>query len=287
VSNAFSGKTALIIGGGLNIGKRIAQEWAARGARVAVADINGDAAQSTAQMLQQGGAQSVGLQCDVMDDASVLATIDAAEEALGPLDIHMNNAGIISGGDPQHIPIEEWQRMFEVNIFGMVRANNVIVPRMMDRGQGHIINTASFAGLYPFAASRIHYGASKAAVVSMSQNLALYLRQFDIKVSCLCPGPVMTNSTTGPGMRDFGGEYVMRAPGSHMWVKSQQEAAKVLSDGMEAGKIVIPTHDELWAILPEYAADPDAFIARKHDEYLAGDTGKPSITQEVIDSIKD
>ncbi|WP_340588989.1 SDR family oxidoreductase [Erythrobacter alti] len=285
MGSTFAGSSALIIGGGQNIGKRIAQEWAARGARVAVADVDGEAAQATAEELRKTGAQSVGLRCDVMDDGSVLETIDAAEKELGPLDIHMNNAGIISGGDPQHIPIEEWQRMFEVNIFGMVRANNVIVPRMIERGAGHIVNTASFAGLYPFAASRIHYGASKAAVVSMSQNLALYLMQFGIKVSCLCPGPVMTNSTSGPGMRDYGGEYVMRAPGSNLWVKSQQEAATLLSDGMEEGKIIIPTHEELWPTLVDYAAGPDDFIAGKHEEFLAGDTGKPSITQEVIDSI--
>lgn len=287
VGETFSGKAALIIGGGQNIGKRIAQEWAARGARVAIADVDEDAARTTAEGLRKAGAQSVGLHCNVMDEASVLDAINAAEEALGPLDIHMNNAGIISGGDPEHIPVDEWQRMFEVNIFGMVRANNVIVPRMIERGSGHIVNTASFAGLYPFAASRIHYAASKAAVVSMSQNLALHLMQFGIKVSCLCPGPVMTNSTSGPGMREFGGDYIMRAPGSHLWVKSQQETARLLCDGMEADRIIIPTHDELWETLVDYAASPDAFIATKHEEFLSGDTGKPSITQEVIDSIRD
>ncbi|AMO70533.1 SDR family NAD(P)-dependent oxidoreductase [Sphingorhabdus sp. M41] len=285
MSQTFQGKNALIIGAGQNIGRRIAQEWARRGARVAVADIGKDAAEETAAILRSMGTETVALHCDVLDEGSVLATIDAAESALGPLDIHMNNAGILSGGNPEDIPLSAWQQMFDVNLFGMVRANNIIVPRMIERGAGHIVNTASFAGLYPFAASRVHYAASKAAVLSMSENLALYLMQFGIKVSCLCPGPVMTSSTQG--MKHFSDDYVMRAPGSHLFVKTQQETATILSDAMEQGKVVIPTHDELWATLEEAAKDPDAFIKKKHEEFLAGDPGKPGITQDVIDSINE
>lgn len=283
--STFAGKTALIIGAGQNIGRRIAQEWARRGARVAVADISLEGAEETAAILRQSGTETIALACNVTDDASVLATIDATEAALGPLDIHMNNAGILSGGNPEDIPLAEWQRMFDVNLFGMVRANNIVVPRMIARGRGHIVNTASFAGLYPFAASRVHYAASKAAVLSMSENLALYLMQFGIGVSVLCPGPVMT--TSPDAMKHFSENYTMRAPGSHLFVMSQQETARVLSDGMEAGRIVIPTHEEGWASLKEHAANPDAFIAKKHAEYLAGDPGKPGITQDVIDSIRD
>ena len=283
--STFSGKTALIIGAGQNIGRRVAQEWARRGSRVAVADIDQAGAEETAEILRKAGAESVGLHCNVTDDASVLACIDAAEAALGPLDIHMNNAGILSGGNPEDIPITEWQRMFDVNLFGMVRANNVVVPRMMARGSGHIVNTASFAGFYPFAASRVHYAACKAGVLSMSENLALYLMPLGVKVSCLIPGPVMTTSIAG--MKEFSENYTMRAPGSHLWVKSQQETARILSDGMEAGRILIPTHDEGWETILERAADPDAFLARKNAEYLSGDPGKPGITQDVIDSIRD
>jgi len=283
--STFAGKTALIIGAGQNIGRRIAQEWARRGAAVAVADISLEGAEATVEELRAAGTRSVGLHCDVTSDESVQQTIAAAEEALGPIDIHMNNAGILSGGNPEDIPLSEWQRMFDVNLFGMVRANAVIVPRMIARGSGHIVNTASFAGLYPFACSRVHYAAAKAAVVSMSENLALYLMPLGIRVSCLCPGPVMT--TSPDAMKHFSENYTMRAPGSHLFVKSQQETARILSDGMEAGRIIIPTHDEVWDTLKERAADPDAFIAAKNGEYLAGDPGKPGITQDVIDSIRE
>lgn len=281
----FAGKTALIIGGGQNIGRRVAQEWARRGARVAVADLAGDAAKQTAADLRAAGAEAIGLACNVTDEGSVLAAIDAAEAALGPIDIHMNNAGLLSGGNPEDIPLGEWQRMFDVNVFGMVRANAVVVPRMIARGSGHIVQTASFAGLYPFAASRVHYAASKAAVISYSENLALYLMPLGIKVTCLCPGPVMTTSANE--MRHFSQDYTMRAPGSHLTVMSQQDTARVLSDAILADRIVVPTHEEGWASLRDWAASPDAFIAARHAEYLAGDPGKPGITPEVIASLAD
>ena len=281
----FTGKAALVIGAGQNIGRRVAQEWARRGARLAVADIDEAGAQQTAAMLRDAGAEAHAIACNVADDASVLACIDAAEQALGPLEILMNNAGILSGGNPQDIPLGEWQRMFDINLFGMVRANNVIVPRMIERGTGHIVNTASFAGFYPFAASRVHYAAAKAGVISMSENLALYLMPLGVKVSCLIPGPVMTTSTAG--MKEFSENYVMRAPGSHLFVMSQQETARVLSDGMEAGKILIPTHEEGWDSYREHAADPDAFVAKKNAQSLAGDAGKPGITPEVIASLNE
>ena len=281
----FAARHALIIGAGQNIGRRVAQEFARRGARVSVADISHEGAEATAALIREAGGEAVGLACNVTDDASVLACIDAAEAALGPIDIHMNNAGILSGGNPEDIPMAEWQRMFDVNLFGMVRANNIIVPRMLARGSGHIVNTASFAGFYPFAASRVHYAACKAAVRSMSENLALYLMPLGVKVTCLLPGPVMT--TSPDAMKHFTESYTMRAPGSHLFVMSQQETARVLADGMEAGRILIPTHEEGWDSFREYAANPDAWIAKKNAEYLAGDPGKPGITQDVIDSIRE
>src|SRR3546814_15844585 len=115
------------------------------------------------------------------------------------------------------------------------------------------------------------------------QNLALHLMQSGVNVSCLCPGPVMT--TAPDAMKHFSENYTMRAPGSHLWVKSQQETAKILSDAIEQDRIIIPTHEEVWKTLPEVAAGPDAFIANKHAELPAGDNGKPAITQAVIDPI--
>ncbi len=276
----FAKSAAIVFGGGRNIGRAVVLEFARRGAQVAIADLDFAGAQETAHLVEAMGNKACALRCDVGSDASVLAVADEAERQLGPLDIVMNNAGILSGGNPEDIPVAAWQQMMDINFFGMVRSIEVFLPRMLSRGSGYIVNTASFAGLYPFASSRIHYAASKAAVVSMSENLALYLMPKGIRVSCLCPGPVMTTSVHG--MKHYSTDYVMRAPGSHLVLKSQEEAARILADGMRDGRIIIPTHDELWGTLRSHAASPDSFIRDKHAQFEAGDSGRPIVPEEFL-----
>lgn len=277
----FENKTAIIFGAGQNIGRAIALEFARRGARVALADLNAAGAQEAAQLIRDRGGQAIGLACNVTSSESLAAAAAEAEQALGQVDIVMNNAGILHNGWVEDIPLGEWQRMLDVNLMGMVRSLEVFLPQMIARGGGHIVNTASFAGLYPFAINRIPYAASKAAVVSMSQNLALHLEPKGIRVSCLCPGPVMTTSVDG--MKTFSGEMEMRGPGSHLKVRSQAETARILADGMEAGRILIPTHEELWDTLKEWAAGPDAYIRAKAAAFASGDIGKPSFDASALE----
>lgn len=272
-SFTFAGKGALIIGAGQNIGRAIALEWARRGSRVAVADIDRASADETAALIREGGGQAIGVTCDVTSEESVAAALAEAERFLGRIDVHMNNAGILHNGNPEDFPLAEWQRMFDVNFFGAVRANALVIPRMIAQGSGYIVNTGSFAGLYPFAASRVPYAASKAAVISMSENLALYLEPHGVRVSCLCPGPVMTSLATG--IRQFGTDVPMRGPGTELAIMSQEAVATLLADGMEAGRILIPTHAEGYATIARHAADPDGFVRGKIDEFARGITGRP------------
>lgn len=280
----FAGAHALVIGGGRNIGRAIVLELARRGSDVAVADLDEEGARETAEMVRALGRRSLALRCDVTSDESVAQTADAAEAALGPVNVVVNNAGILSGGNPEDIPVAAWQKMMDVNFFGMVRSNAVFLPRMLERGRGHIAFTASFAGLYPFATSRIHYSASKAAIIAMAQNLALYCMPKGLRVTCLCPGPVMTTSTHG--MTHYSENYTMRMPGAHLTLMSQEQCARVLADAMEAGRILVPTHDEAWQTLRELAASPDAFIARKNAEFESGNSGKPQVPAEFLDAAR-
>lgn len=277
---SFDGKRVLLIGGGQNIGRAVALEFARRGADIAVADRDEAGALETAAQVAALGRKSIGLACDVTDQGSLTRCAEAAEAALGEIDLLMNNAGILSGGNPEDIPFEAWRQMMDVNYFGMVRAIALFLPKMLARGSGHIVNTASFAGMYPFAASRIHYAASKAAVLSMSENLALYCLPKGIGVSVLCPGPVMTTSVQG--MKHWSADYAMRAPGSHLWVKSQAETARILADGIEAGRIVIPTDEAVWETLTARGPDYDAFIHTKLAEFAAGDSGKPQVPEAFL-----
>jgi NAD(P)-dependent dehydrogenase (short-subunit alcohol dehydrogenase family) len=269
----FENKGAFIIGAGRNIGRVIALEFARRGARVAVADIDRSGADETAQMITAAGGKATGIACDVMSEGAVRDAVNEAEHYLGNIDIHMNNAGIIHSGNPEDFPASEWERMFSVNFFGAVRANALVLPKMIARGEGYIVNTASFAGLFPYATNRIPYAASKAALISMSENLAVYLLPKGIRVSCLCPGPTMTTSTVG--MKPWSDNVIMRGPGSNLTVKSQEHAANVLADGMCAGRVIIPTHEEGWEIVRRRGASPENFIRQKMEEFARGDSGLP------------
>lgn len=270
---SFENKGVLLIGGGRNIGREIAQEFARRGARVAVADIDRAGADETARLIEAAGGRAIGIACNVGSDESIADTVAQAESFLGDIDVLMNNAGILHSGNPEDFPVAEWQRMFDVNFFGAVRANAVVLPKMIARGQGYIVNTASFAGLYPYATSRVPYAASKAALVSMSENLAIYLLPLGINVSCLCPGPTMTTSVQG--MKPWSDNVVMRGPGCFLEVKSQEEVAKILADGMCAGRVLIPTHEQGWDYIRQHGNAPDNFIHQKIGEFARGDSGRP------------
>lgn len=271
----FEGKTALVYGAAKGIGRAVAQEFARRGARLAIADIDAASAGETAAAIVAGGGEAVGLRCDVMADTSVLEAAVSAERALGDIDIVVNNVGAILSGNPEDIPIAEWERILSLNLLSVVRSNAVFLPRMIARGSGHIVNTASFAGLYPYAANRMPYVASKAGVIALSESLALYLLPQGIRVSCLCPGPVLTNVMDG--MKTWSRNVEMRGPGSHLALKTADEVAATLADGMAKGRILISSHEELWQTLQEHAADPDAFVRRKVEQFAAGDRGNPSV----------
>ena len=188
----FAGANALIYGGAKGIGRAVAMEWARRGARLAIADLAEDAARATADEINAAGGQAVALAANVLSEDSIAATASAAENAFGEIDIVMNNVGGMLNGHPEDIPFAEWHRIMDINYFAAVRGVKHFLPKFLARGSGHIVSTASFAGMFPYAASRVPYGAAKASIISMSQNLAVYCEPLGVRVSCLIPGPVMT-----------------------------------------------------------------------------------------------
>jgi NAD(P)-dependent dehydrogenase (short-subunit alcohol dehydrogenase family) len=275
----FAGANALIFGGAKGIGRCVAREWARRGASIAVADIDEAAARATAAEIGAEGGRAVGLAADVLSDGSVAAAAAAAEAALGDIDILMNNVGSMLNGHPEDIPMKEWQRIMEINYFAAVRGVQVFLPKFLARGSGHIVNTASFAGLYPYAASRVPYAAAKAAVIAMTQNLAVYLEPQGIRVSCLIPGPVMTGVMDT--MTSWTEDCPLRGPGKETKLMMPEEVACVLADGMRDGRIMIPSDDVGLDTVRRWAASPEAFIRSKIDEFAAGDRGNPVIPDEI------
>lgn len=270
----FENSRALIYGAAQGIGRAVALEFARRGAEVAIADINLEGAKETARLIETAGGKPAAIACDVTSRESVRDAAAEADRLLGDIDIVMNNVGVITNGNPEDIPVEEWRRIIDLNLFSVIYSNEVFIPKLLARGRGHIVNTASFAGLYPYAANRIPYVASKAAVVAMSEALALYLRPLGVRVSCLCPGPVATGVMNS--MKTWSENVAFRGPGSQYAVISAEQAAIILADGMRDGRVIIPTDEKVWADIQSRAASPDTFIQAKAEAFARGDLGKPS-----------
>jgi 3-oxoacyl-[acyl-carrier protein] reductase len=185
----LQGQVALITGGGRGIGRNIAVELAGAGMKVAVAARSNEEIEETAA--EVGG---LAIKCDVSDRDSVERMVGGAEEKLGPLDLLVSNAGIsVEEGAAWELDPEEWWRVFEVNVLGVYLCCRAVIPGMLDRGRGRIVNVASGAAYLPGSSSTA-YSASKAAVHRFSETLANQLRG-RIPVFSISPGLVKTRMT--------------------------------------------------------------------------------------------
>lgn len=275
----FTGRVALIFGAAKGIGRSVALEWARRGARLAIADIDRPAAVQTASDVEAAGGTAVAVFADVTREESVIAAAGEAEQKLGAIDILMSNVGVIVNGHPEDIPLGEWARIVDLNYWGTLRAIKHFLPHFIERRSGHIVTTASFAGLYPYALSRMPYANAKAAILSLSQSLALYLEPQGIRVSCLIPGPVMTRVMDS--MKTWTENCPVRGPGNELELKLPDEVAVTLSDAMHDGAIMIPSDPKAWDILRRWAESPDAFLRTKMAEFAAGNVGQPSVPDAI------
>jgi NAD(P)-dependent dehydrogenase (short-subunit alcohol dehydrogenase family) len=180
----FTGTTAIVTGAGSGIGAALSRALAAAGADVVHADVDGDAAARVA-----GGGHSA--QVDVTDAAAVQRLVDETVARTGRLDLMFNNAGIGAGGDAEDIPLEDWDSVIDVNIRGVVHGVAAAYPVMVRQRHGHIVNTASLAGLLP-AGLLVPYAMSKHAVVGLSTSLRVEAAPKGVRVSAVCPGVVET-----------------------------------------------------------------------------------------------
>lgn len=184
----LTGRCAVVTGGAVGIGRAICAALAARGARVAVADIDAAAAHRTAADLGPGHAA---VEIDVTRRASVEAGLAAAAEALGGFDLLCANAGVSTMNRAIDLTDAEWDHNFDVNARGVFLTNQIAARRFLDQGAGCIVNTASLAGKVG-APLLAHYSASKFAVVGWTQALARELAPAGIRVNAVCPGFVRT-----------------------------------------------------------------------------------------------
>ena len=165
VMKPLTNTVAVITGGASSIGRGTAQSLSRRGAAVVIADVNVDGARTVADEIATAGGQSAAMACDVTGDSAFDELRDFVIDRFGRVDIVMNNVGVLASGQPDHIPVHEWQRIIDVNLMSVVRSNTAFLPMLIEQGHGHVVNTASFAGLFTYSYDRLPYAATKAAIV--------------------------------------------------------------------------------------------------------------------------
>jgi len=190
----LAGKRAVITGGANGMGRIACERFAAEGAQVVVADLDGDAIAEVVAAITEAGGSAAGATVDVRVADQVEAMVATAVSEFGGLDIIYNNAGISPGDDdtPLTTSEETWELTFAVNVTGVFLCNKFAIAAMLESGGGSIINVASFVAHMGAATPQIAYTSSKGAVLSMTREIAaIYARQ-GIRANALCPGPVLT-----------------------------------------------------------------------------------------------
>lgn len=254
-----AGQVAVITGAANGIGKAVAAALIERGLRVALADIDADTLAATAAEL---GDPAIAVPTDVADLDQVRALADRTLAEFGRVDLVFNNAGMGAGGPAWDIAPADWNRVWAVNVGGVVNGIQVFTPHLIAAGRGHIVNTASLAGL-TVGAFNAPYGASKSAIISISESLRieLDLTAPDVGVTVICPGPVDTrmlrglvdavagSEETGPESEALPPEILaklapMREAVTEMAKEtlSVERAAEIILAAVEAGKLYETTH---------------------------------------------
>ena len=252
----LQGKVAVITGGASGIGKAVAAKAAAEGMKVVIGDIEEGALKEAERDLAADGTDVLAVVTDVSDAASVRALRDRALDRFGAVHLVHNNAGVGTGGPVWEVPEADWRWILGVNLWGVVHGIATFMPLLIEQGEGHVVNTASIAGLTtaPFLGP---YNATKQAVVAISETLYKDLQIAGIAgigVSVLCPGFVQTriaeSDRNRPGWapdRDVEGAPEMRAAIQAMvdgGIPTAAVADRVL-DAVRTDTFYILTHPEL------------------------------------------
>jgi NAD(P)-dependent dehydrogenase (short-subunit alcohol dehydrogenase family) len=236
MTERLAGRVAVVTGGGSGIGLATARRFAAEGARVVVADI--DEAAGAAAADEAGGTF---VAADVTDEEQVRDLFARTATDLGGVDVAFNNAGISPPDDDSILTtgLDAWERVQRVNLTSVYLCSRYAIERMLERGRGSVINTASFVAVLGAATSQISYTASKGGVLALSRELGVQFARQGIRVNALCPGPVNT-----PLLRE-------------LFAKDPERAARRLVH-VPVGRFAEP--EEIAAAVAFLASDDASFI---------------------------
>jgi len=253
---SVDGAVAVITGAGSGIGRATALSLGRRGCAVVVSDLDEARAASVAAEIETLGCRAASARCDVAHDDDVTALAEIARSTFGRVDIVMSNVGIIAKGLPLEIPIDAWSSVIDVNLLGTVRVLHAFLPRLLEQGSGHVVTTGSTAGLFPYAFDRLPYAATKAAVVALTESLALYLRPRGIGVTCFCPAGVITNIVEQ--IRQYGPPTPVQAP--QLPLITAEEAGELVVQGILEDRLLVLSGAEAAEMAERHALDRDTFL---------------------------
>lgn len=273
----LNGKVAVITGGGSGIGRCMALAFADEGMDIAIGDIEAGPGETVAEEVRAKGRRAISVTCDVTDLDSVRALAETTKAELGAYHVVCNNAGVISGGPTTEMSAAEWDWVLDVDLQGVVNGVIAFLPGLVKQGEGHIVNTASIAGLVPMAAPGvINYTTAKYGVVGITETLHDELAPTGVGASALCPGVVNTRisqsarnrpeAAGGPVSEEDMGPPLELPPGMEMPriiganIREPEEMAARVVEGVKANDLYIVTHPETREAVEErFAAIMAAF----------------------------
>jgi len=240
-------KVVVVTGGASGIGRSLALRFASEGARVVVvADVD---AEGAAAVAAEAGDAAFAVAVDVADEASVRSLVDEVEARHGPIDLFCSNAGIFTRGGVD-TPQDTWERMLDVNLMSQVYVARYLVPRMVERGGGYLLVTASAAGLLSQIGS-ITYAVTKHATVALAEWIAITHGEQGIKVSVLCPQAVRTPMlTSGEGS-------VATVDG----VMEPDQVADAVVEGLADERFLVLPHPEVAEYVRRKGEDRERWLA--------------------------
>lgn len=190
-------KIVIVTGGGSGIGRASAELFALEGAKVVVADFNEKAGQETVAAIRQSGGEAIFVQADVSDSAQVQCLVDTTLQTYGGIDILVNNAGILLFGTALDTSQQDWERVIAINLTGTFLVSKAVLPHMIARGGGSIVNVTSSTGAHDAAANTVAYVTSKGGVALLTRAMAIDHAKHNVRVNAVAPGPTDT-----PMLRD-------------------------------------------------------------------------------------
>ncbi len=243
----FTDRIAIVTGAASGVGRALALELARRGAKVTLADINTGMLDETLKSITETGHKATTAICDVTDFAAVKALVEETVAENGRLDYIFNNAGTCIMGEAQNHSYDDWRRVIDLNLYGVVHGIAAAYPIMVRQGFGHIVNTSSFAGLMPVA-GQVPYVTSKYGVVGLSNALRIEGSLHGVKVSVVCQGMIKTPlyETTKTLKLDRDRIIDMLPP-----AMPPEKCARLIMGGVENNKAIIlisPTTRFFWIL---------------------------------------